>query len=123
MLVNILKAKIHRATITSKNLYYHGSFGIDEDIMDQVGILPHERLLIGNMANGERFETYAIPTARGSRSFELNGAVARLGEAGDEVVILAFAYVDQDELKGFTPKVVELSDNNQSVTEVDYAPL
>ena len=102
MLVNILKAKIHRAKITSKNLYYHGSFGIDEDIMDQVGILSHERILIGNLANGERFETYAIPTARGSRTFELNGAVARLGEAGDEIVILAFAHLNDDEIKGFT---------------------
>lgn len=123
MLVEVLKAKIHKAKITGKQLHYHGSFGIDRDFMDMCGILPYEKLLIGNFSNGERFETYAIPAERGSRQFVLNGAVARLGEVGDEIVIIIFAQLDSTELEGYTPKVIELSDNNQTVTEIPYESL
>ena len=82
MLTHLLKSKIHRAQVTAANLEYEGSMTIDRDLMDKVGLLPYERILCGNMANGERFETYAIPAEAGSGQIILNGATARLGKVG-----------------------------------------
>ena len=80
MLVHLLKSKLHRARVTAANLDYEGSMSIDRELMDRVGLLPYERILCSNMANGARFETHAIPGDRGSGQIVLNGAAAHLGK-------------------------------------------
>lgn len=113
MMVSLLKSKIHRAKVTDRSLAYEGSMAIDRDLMDMVGLLPHERILVGNMANGERFETYAIPGPRGSRTISLNGATARLGEPGDVLTIMSFGQYTSEEAATHKPSVVMLGDGNQ----------
>ena len=91
MQIVLLKSKIHRATVTGGDLKYEGSLTIAIDLMEKVGLQPYEKILCGNMANGERFETYAIPGKRGSGEIILNGAVAHLGKKGDLLTIMNFA--------------------------------
>jgi aspartate 1-decarboxylase len=117
MLVHLLKSKIHRAQVTDANLNYEGSLGIDRDLMDKVGLLPYERILCSNMGNGERFETYAIPAERGSRTIVLNGAAAMLGKAGDRLTIMSFTEVTVAEGKTWKPRVIVLGHNNVVVNE------
>jgi aspartate 1-decarboxylase len=117
MLVQILKSKIHRASVTGASLNYEGSLTIAIDLMEKVGLLPYERVLCGNMANGERFETYAIPGKRGSGEIILNGATARLGQVGDLLTIMTFANVDIEQAKNWQPKVIVLGKNNQIIEE------
>ena len=116
MLVHVLKSKIHRAQVTAGNVDYEGSLGIARDLMDKVGLLPYERILCGNMANGERFETYAIPAAHGTGQIILNGATARLGKPGDRLTIMSFAAVDASEAKSWKPRVIVLDGNNTVVS-------
>jgi aspartate 1-decarboxylase len=116
MLIHILKSKIHRARVTGGNVDYEGSLGIARDLMDQVGLLPYERILCGNMANGARFETYAIPAEAGSGQIVLNGATARLGKPGDRLTIMSFAAVEASEAKSWKPRVIVLDENNMAVT-------
>ncbi len=108
----MLKSKIHKARITESELSYEGSFTIDRDLMDLVGLKPYEKVLISNMNNGHRFETYVIEGPRKSRVFILNGATARLGEQGDLVTIFAFAQVTPEELKTHKPKIAVLDEQN-----------
>ncbi len=115
MLVGILKSKIHRARVTEANIDYEGSLTIDEELMEEVGIREFEKVLIGNISNGNRFETYVIKGERGSGSVCLNGATARLGEVGDVLIVLAFAQIDEEEAKRFHPKIIVLDQNNQVV--------
>jgi aspartate 1-decarboxylase len=115
MLIHILKSKIHRARVTGGNVDYEGSLGIARDLMDKVGLLPYERILCGNMANGERFETYAIPADAGSGHIVLNGATARLGKPGDRLTIMSFAAVDASDAKSWKPSVIVLGENNTIV--------
>lgn len=117
MQLHLLKAKIHRARVTAANLNYEGSLSIPRDLMEKTGMLPYERILGGNMANGERFETYAIPGEAGSREIVLNGAVARLGNPGDLLTIMVFAVVDATEAAAWQPKVVVLDKNNDIEVE------
>ncbi|MCP5520393.1 MAG: aspartate 1-decarboxylase [Verrucomicrobiales bacterium] len=117
MHLHLLKAKIHRARVTTANLNYEGSLTIPRDLMDKVGLVAYERVLCGNMANGERWETYAIPGEAGSGQIVLNGAVARLGTPGDVLTIMAFAGVDADEAAAWSPKVVVLDKDNQIEVE------
>lgn len=112
-----MKSKIHRACVTDANVNYEGSLGIDEDFMDKVGLLPHERILCGNTANGERFETYAIPAKRGSKAIVLNGAVAHLGQRGDRITIMSFAAVSPAQARRWKPRVIVLDAQNQVVDE------
>ena len=113
MQLELLKSKIHMATVTDGDVIYEGSMSIDEDLMDKVGMRPYEKVLCGNMANGNRFETYAIPGERGSRCIVLNGATAHLGKKGDRLTIMSYAFVDsEEEQKGWTPKVVVLNEDN-----------
>ncbi len=109
MLITMLKSKIHRIKVTDKNLNYEGSITIDQDLMDQAGLIPYERVEVYNINNGERFSTYAIPGKRGSMECVLNGATARKGEIGDLLIIVAFAELTVEEAKGFTPKVIQLN--------------
>ena len=88
MLIEMLKAKLHRAVLTQCELNYTGSISIDRDLLDQAGILPFEKVLVVNQNNGQRLETYTIEAPRGSREFCLNGAAARLGQPGDTVTIM-----------------------------------
>ncbi len=117
MLVHILKSKIHRAQVTAGNVNYEGSLGIDRDLMDKAGMLPYERILCSNMANGERFETYAIPAKRGGRQIILNGATARLGKAGDRLTIMSFTEMDLARAKRWKPRVVVLGEKNAVADE------
>lgn len=115
MHIHLLKSKIHQARITQCDLNYEGSLGIDLAIMDAVGMLTYERILVVNATNGERLETYAIPAERGSRTFCLNGAAARRGAVGDVLTVMAFAAVDAAEVATATPKVVVLDADNSIV--------
>lgn len=117
MQIHLLKSKIHRARVTAGDVNYEGSLGIDQDYMDRVGLLPYERILCGNMANGERFETYAIPAERGSRAIILNGAVAHLGKRGDKLTIMSYATVSAAEAKKWKPRVIVLGPKNEIINE------
>jgi len=117
MLVHVLKSKIHRAQVTAGNVEYEGSLGIARDLMDKVGLLPYERILCGNMANGERFETYAIPAEPGSGQIILNGATARLGRPGDRLTIMSFTQVPASEAQSWKPQVIVLGEENAIVSE------
>ena len=112
MLIQLLKSKIHRAEVTDANVNYEGSLTIDRELMDKVALQPHERVLCGNLANGERFETYAIAGESGNGGIILNGATAHLGEIGDRLTIMSFTSVDDTEAVDWEPKVIVLGDNN-----------
>ncbi len=112
MQLEVLKSKIHMATVTDGDVIYEGSMTVDENLMDRVGLLPYEKILVGNMANGNRFETYVIPGERGSGCIVLNGATAHLGKRGDRITVMNFAYMDSEEAKGWTPRVVVLNEDN-----------
>ena len=103
MLLTLLKSKIHRATVTSASLHYEGSMTISADLAERVGLLPYERILVGNMANGERFETYVIYGERGAGLIQLNGATAHLGKLGDRVTIMNFGSFTPEEAVGAPP--------------------
>lgn len=115
MLVQVLKSKILRAEATDSRIDYEGSLAIDEDLMDKVGMLCYEKILVGNISNGERFETYAIPAPRGSKTFSIRGAAAHLGNAGDLLVIMSFAQVDIKDAKSVLPRTITLSERNTKI--------
>jgi len=117
MLRGFLRAKIHMATVTESNLAYEGSITIDSELMEMVDILPFEQVMISNMNNGERFETYVIPGKPGSREICLNGPTARKGLVGDRVIIFSYCMLREDELKGFKPKIIKLGKNNNPLKE------
>ena len=106
MLIEVLKSKIHRATVTEANLNYIGSITIDEDLMDAANIIANERVYIVDNNNGERLDTYVIPGKRGSGVVCLNGAAARKVQPGDVVIIMAYATMEFEEPKTFKPTVV-----------------
>ena len=120
MQLNLLKSKIHRAEVTDTSLNYEGSLAIDSEIMAMVGLLPYERILIGNMGNGERFETYAIPAPAGSKMISLNGGTAHLGKRGDLITIMSFTLIDAKEAPTWQPRVVVLGDANTKVIKQSH---
>ena len=113
MLVEVLKSKIHCATVTEANLNYMGSITIDEDLMDAANIIEGERVYIANNNNGERFDTYVIKGERGSGCICLNGASARKVQIGDVVIIMAYATMDFEEAKKWKPAVIFPDKNNK----------
>ena len=115
MQVFLLKSKIHRATVTGGNVEYEGSLTISADLMEKVGLQEYERILCGNMANGERFETYAIRGKRGSSEIVLNGAVAHLGKKGDLLTIMSFAPVSKKKMAKWKPRIIVLGQGNKIV--------
>lgn len=115
MLVQVLKSKILRAETTDCRIDYEGSLAIDEDLMDKVGLLRYEKILVGNIANGERFETYAIPAPRGSGMFSIRGAAAHLGNVGDLLVIMSFASVELEKASSVLPRTITLSERNTKI--------
>ncbi len=113
MQVFLLKSKIHRATVTGGNVEYEGSLTISADLMEKCGLQEYEKILCGNMANGERFETYVIKGKRNSGDIILNGAVSHLGKKGDLLTIMSFAAVGKKKAKGWKPRVVVLGKDNR----------
>ncbi|MBQ7479198.1 MAG: aspartate 1-decarboxylase [Selenomonadaceae bacterium] len=122
MMLNLLKGKIHCATVTEANLQYMGSITIDEELMEQAGILPNERVQVVDNNNGARLETYTIPGPRGSGVVCLNGAAARCVQPGDVVIIMAYAFFSEEEARGYQPLVVMVDEKNKvsEVRRVEY---
>ena len=113
MTVTVLKSKLHRIRVTEACLDYIGSLTVDEDIMDAVGLFNYEKILVANVDNGERFETYAIRGPRGSGICCLNGAAAHKGKVGDKLIVMAWAQVPEDEARAFQPRIGVLDENNR----------
>ena len=118
MQLTMLKAKIHRVTVTDADLNYQGSITIGTELLDASGILPHERVEIYNCTNGERFATYVIVGRPGEIC--VNGAAARLVQPGDVLIIAAYAQLDADEAAGHSPTVVYVDEHN-AITEIKTA--
>ena len=115
----MLKSKIHRATITEADLNYDGSLSIDQDLMDAAGIIPFEQIMVYNINNGERFETYAIRGKAGSGIIGLNGAAARKGHVGDLIIIVTYAQYDDSELDDFAPTILLCDERNRIRERID----
>ena len=115
MFIKLLKAKLHNATITDAKLHYMGSLAIDSELMETVGILPYESVLIADLTNGNRLETYAVPAEAGSKKIMVLGAAAQLIKPKDIVIIFSFAFCTPEEAKEFKPKVVVLGENNKII--------
>lgn len=124
MTVHMLKSKLHEACVTQADLAYEGSLGIDVELMELVGLYPYEKILVSNLSNGARFETYTIAESFGSRRIVLNGAAARLGVVGDRIIIMAFAEVDEADVKAgqHRPLVVHLDARNEPVSKPTATP-
>jgi aspartate 1-decarboxylase len=112
MLLTLMKAKLHRATVTQADLDYEGSIAIDRDLLEASGILPHEQVDVLNITNGQRFTTYAIEAPRGSRVVGVNGAAARLVQKNDKVIVVAYCQMPSEEARNYAPTVVLLDDDN-----------
>ncbi|MBC8318685.1 MAG: aspartate 1-decarboxylase [Desulfobulbaceae bacterium] len=119
MLRNMLKSKIHKATITQADLMYNGSLTIDSELMAAVGLYPYERIKVYNINNGERFDTYAIEGEAGSGVIGLNGAAARKGLVGDLIIIVSYAMYSPEDLKDFEPQVVILDEHNRVENRIE----
>ncbi len=115
MLVTLLKAKFQHLRVTEANLEYEGSLTVDQDLLDAVGVLPFEKLLIADLENGNRFETYAIAGPRGSGICCLNGACAHRGKVGDRLIVMIFCQLTPDEARTHEPSIVRLDEHNKIV--------
>jgi aspartate 1-decarboxylase len=114
--ISLLKSKIHRAVVTGADVNYEGSLAISADLAELVELEEYERILVGNMANGERFETYVIYASRGSGTILLNGATAHLGKVGDRLTIMSFGLFSANEdAKTHQPKIIVLGDRNEVI--------
>lgn len=115
MLLTLLKAKLHRAHVTETDLHYEGSISIDADLLDKSGILPNEQVDVLNINTGARFTTYAIEAPRGSRTFGINGAAARLAQRGDPIIVIAYGQLPAEEARNYAPTVVLLNEHNEVI--------
>ncbi len=113
MLRNMLKSKIHKATITQADLMYEGSLTIDRDLMAEVGLYPSEKVKVYNIHSGDRFDTYVIEGEPGSGIIGLNGAAARKGLVGDLIIIVSYALYTVEDLKNYEPKVIVVDAENK----------
>lgn len=113
MQLTLMRAKIHRATVTQADLHYEGSISIDTDLLKESGILLHEKVDVLNINNGERFTTYTIEAPAGSGQVKVNGAAARKVHAGDHVIIIAYGSLSMEEAKKFAPKVILVNEQNK----------
>jgi len=116
MFVKILKSKLHRATVTETKLHYPGSIAIDSALMEAAGILPYELVLIADLNNGSRLETYVVPAEANSGEIIILGAAAQLIKPKDLVIILSFGYYSPEEAIKLKPKVIVLDENNKIKT-------
>lgn len=112
----MFKSKIHRAVVTQAELYYEGSLTVDSELLEAADLLPYEKVAVVNVNNGERFETYLIPGDPGSGVICLNGAAARKGAVGDEVIIISYAAMSDEEARAYKPNVVHVDKRNRIVS-------
>jgi len=122
MQLTLLKCKLHRACVTHAELDYEGSCAIDEDLLQLAGIREYEQIQIYNVANGERFTTYAIRAEAGSRIVSVNGAAAHRASPGDRVIICAYAGMSESEARAFKPALVDLDEQNRVLHTGDSIP-
>ncbi|WP_454732206.1 MULTISPECIES: aspartate 1-decarboxylase [Cupriavidus] len=108
----MLRAKLHRVTVTQADLHYEGSCGIDEDLLDAADMKEFEKIELYNVNNGERFSTYIIKGARGTGEISLNGAAARRAHLGDHLIICTYAPMSDEEIATYKPKVILVDDHN-----------
>ena len=113
MLVSINKSKIHRATVTACNLNYIGSITIDSELMKKADLLENEKVMIANINNGERFETYVIPGVPNSGTIQINGAASHKANKGDLIIVIAYGLMEQSEAANFEPAIVHVDENNK----------
>ncbi len=113
MLRKLLKSKIHRATVTRSDLNYEGSIAVDAALLEAANIQPFEAVHVWNVTNGSRLQTYALPVERGGGEICLNGAAARLAQAGDLVIVASFAWLTEQEAATFQPKLVFVNAQNR----------
>ncbi len=123
MQLTVLKCKLHRACVTHSELDYEGSCAIDSDLLKLAGIHEYEQIQIYNVANGERFTTYAIKAEPGSRVISINGAAAHKAAPGDRVIICAYAGLDEKEIEQFKPTLVYLNEQNHVTRTGDAIPV
>ncbi len=115
----MLKSKIHRATVTGSDLNYVGSITIDQDLLEAADILEHEKVHVLDIDNGARFETYTIAGARGTGDMQINGAAARLVHTGDKIIVVSYASYSEADLEKYEPIVVHVNADNRIVTVDD----
>ena len=123
MQLNVLKAKIHRATTTHAELHYEGSCAIDENLLEAAGIFEYEQIHIYNVNNGERFVTYAIRAEAGSGIISVNGAAAHKASPGDLLIICAYGMIDEAEMVRFQPQLVYPDENNRVARTAGAIPV
>ena len=115
MKLTLLKSKIHRATVTGASLDYEGSLTISTDLAELVGLIPYEKILVSNLNNGQRFETYAIFGEARRGIIELNGATAHLGKIGDRLTIMSFGRCTPEEAALHVPRIAVLNEKNETL--------
>jgi len=115
MLRCMLRSKIHRATVTGANIAYEGSITIDNALLEAASIKPYEQVMVSNLNNGERFETYVIPDEKNSGTICLNGPTARKGAVGDEIIIFSYGYYTEDEITALSPKIIRVDKKNKII--------
>ena len=120
MTITMVKAKIHRATVTQAELDYVGSITVDMDLLEQAGILEYEKVQIVDVNNGSRFETYTIAGERGSGVMCLNGAAARMVQTGDKIILMAYAQVMPEEASELRPTVLFVDEKNKVTKVTNY---
>lgn len=118
MLLQVLRAKLHKATVTGAEIEYEGSITIDQALLKEAGILPHEKVLVSDLNNGARLETYVMQAPAGSGTVCLNGAAARLISPGDRVIIMAFAAVTPEEAAGLEARILVLDEQNRVISRI-----
>lgn len=123
MQITLLKAKLHKATVTHSELAYEGSCAIDSALLDAAGIHEYEQIQIYNLNNGERFTTYAIRAEASSGIISVNGAAAHKANPGDRVIICAYARLAENEVSQFKPTLVYLNEANQITRTSNQIPV
>jgi len=123
MLTKLLKAKIHRATVTFTDVNYHGSITIDTDLLKATGLLPNEAVVVADCENGNRFETYIIPGKAGTGVVAVNGAAARLTQVGHKVIVLSYVLAEAAELETHKSRVVILDEHNRITETIEHKTL
>jgi aspartate 1-decarboxylase len=118
----MFKSKIHRATVTQAELYYEGSLTVDSDLLEAADLLEYEKVSVVNVNNGERFETYLLAGEPGSGVICLNGAAARKGAVGDEIIIISYASMSDEEARLHKPTVILVNRNNEIVSKSHEQP-
>lgn len=119
MLIQVLKGKLHRGTVTDSKLHYPGSVGIDPDLYEAAGMVEYEKVLIADLNNGNRLETYVVPAERGSGQINILGAAAQLISKGDMVIVMSFGLCTPEEAQTCKPKVVVLGQDNEVLEKLN----